>query len=747
MKKFLLIAALVAAGMMPAQTSVATWQDVTSFPAGTQFDGGVALASDGWGNIFTVGTFAYNVTIGSVSLTNNAANGTRDIYVAKYDYDGNFVNAIKLGSASDDEAYSIAYKDGMVFVGALVAGRGTIYKLFNSSLTVSITRDLGDLVHPRSIVPYGTSRLVVGGSFFVYADLPTSGGVISLIASNDGSASCPNGCYDSFTGIIDMSAYFTYAGNPFSSTNDNEIMAIACRNGYIYSTGYFKGQMQWDNGGANMTAAGVQDLFVASVHITTSVNQINFVNDQFQGGSIESQPSGAAGLQPDWKECGYGIAANGTAIYVTGNLNNASTRLFNGVAYTGSGAFVARVDYSGSQLGTTPWVRASETCSTSTAVTRSIGYGIGLDALGNIFATGSAYGNVEMQGGGVNPDLCITGNTDRPGFICRYEADGDLLSIDAINQRPESGMRCDGKAILVNGCEVYVTGWVTSASYFQAGALPLVPVSSTTCSAFIFEIDREASISSAVYACVPCSSFPLTGTLSISVPGATAYSWSPGTYLSSTTSATPSYSITSCAATTTNYTVTVSSSVCPVEAPFTIVTVAQSPANAGADILVCPNTPATIGTPAVTGYTYSWWPVTHLWNTYNQAQPTYTNTTTLSSPMVYQVTATDICGNVTTDLVTVSNNPNCRIANPNQPSAEVFPNPSTGMFTVNLPMEETDADVEFVVTDLTGRTVQQTTVTTAGGAVNIDLTGQAKGVYLLSVTRNGVTETHQLIIE
>lgn len=765
MKKLLLLPALFAAGIINGQTMGATWQDTSPFSAASPsfLDGGIAVTYDASGNIFTVGTFTNSTTIGSDNLSATGGTGDRDVYVAKYNSSGTCIKAIKLGSNGLDDGFSIAWKadqsgNGHVFVTGYfrestypLVPTGRIYKLDDDGtpLTVEAVRDLGTDVRARSIFSYGTDRLMVGGSFMSLAYLPKSSGTLDLTASNINSGNCSSGCYDAFTGIIDMSAYFLYAGNPHSSTNDNEIMAIHCRNGYIYTTGYFKGDLQWKSTSANMTAAGVQDAFVASVYMSGSLNQCTFNTDQMQAGSIESQPSGAAGLLPDWKECGYGIVANGTAIYVTGNLNNASTPLFDGSSYAGAGAFVTRVNYSGSQLGTVSWVRASETCGTSTAVTKSIGYGIVCDDQGNVWATGSAYANVEMDGGS-NADLCIGSGSERPGFICRYDASGNILAIDQINQSTVSSIRCEGRSIAANGCNMVTTGWDGSGFSFQAGALPLIGVTGTACSAYIFGFNREAIISNSIYSCTSCAAFPLTGSLSVSVRGGTGYSWSPTTYLTNYNTATPSYSVTACTGTITTYYATVTSSVCPTAViPFTFATVVQSAANAGADISVCPNSPEQFGTAGVYGYSYNWYPITNLGSTYNVAQPTYTNTTTLSSPRTYQVTATDWCGNVTVDYVVLSNDPGCRTANPNgvAQKAEIFPNPSTGIFTVNLPAYESESAVDFTVTDLTGRTVQQNTVTTAGGPVAIDLSGQAKGVYMLSVTRNGETEVHQLIVE
>jgi hypothetical protein len=70
-----------------------------------------------------------------------------------------------------------------------------------------------------------------------------------------------------------------------------------------------------------------------------------------------------------------------------------------------------------------------------------------------------------------------------------------------------------------------------------------------------------------------------------------------------------------------------------------------------------------------------------------------------------------------------------------------FPNPSTGLFNVNL---ENGRDYELKVTDLTGKTIltQQ-----AKGNVQLKLENQAKGIYLLKVTSAGGTTVHKLIVE
>jgi hypothetical protein len=747
MKKFLLLPALLATTVLSAQTYAASWQDVSTTSVGSPppLDGGVAITTDGSGVAFTVGNFSNSMSIGAFNLTSS---GSRDIYVAQYTSSGTVTRAVRLGSAADDQGYSIAYKNGLVYVTGYVNGDGTIYVLDPSaSLAVTITQSLGSDVHARSIYSYGTNRLMVGGSFFIACSLPMSSGSISLTASNNAAPNCVNGCYDSFTAIIDQNADFLYAGNPNSSSDDNEIMSICCRNGYIYTTGYFKGDLKWKSTSTTMTAAGVQDAFMASVYMSGSLNQCTFNTDQMQAGSIESQPAGAAGLLPDWKECGYGIAADGNAIYVTGNLNNASTPLFDGSAYSGAGAFVARINYSGSQMGTVSWKYAC-TNTSGAAVIKSIGYAITLDANGTVFTTGASYGDVRIYGAS-SSYVTVSANSDRPGFIGHWDASGNILSADAINQNTATGARCEGKGIVADGCNVLNTGWVSSTGSFQAGNLPPESVASTAVAMYVFSFGRDATIANDVTRCTTCAHFPITGT-TLSVNGGSGsptYSWSPGTYLSSTTSATPTYSITTCTATIVNYTVTIINGACTTATQLSLETTLQPGANAGADIAVCPNTSYYIGAASTPGFTYSWAPSTGLTST-TVAQPAFSTTTLATLPITFTVTQTDICGNVTTDQVTVSA-AHCRMmdADGAATSAAVYPNPSAGIFTVNLAAETEASDVEFVVTDLAGRVVQQSLVTTAGGNTELDLTGQAKGVYLLSVTRHGVTEVYQLAIE
>jgi len=139
------------------------------------------------------------------------------------------------------------------------------------------------------------------------------------------------------------------------------------------------------------------------------------------------------------------------------------------------------------------------------------------------------------------------------------------------------------------------------------------------------------------------------------------YAWSPATNLSSTTIAQPTTS----AATTTNYTVTVTNANGCTATSNVLVGVNKTPptANAGSNVsLNCTTPSATIGTAALVGNSYAWSPATNLSST-TVAQPITSATTTTN----YTVTVTNINGCTATSsvLVGVNKTPPTAIAGSN----------------------------------------------------------------------------------
>ncbi|MEZ5047792.1 MAG: SdrD B-like domain-containing protein [Chitinophagaceae bacterium] len=132
--------------------------------------------------------------------------------------------------------------------------------------------------------------------------------------------------------------------------------------------------------------------------------------------------------------------------------------------------------------------------------------------------------------------------------------------------------------------------------------------------------------------------------------GGNTYSWAPATGLSATNIAQPTASPT----TTTNYTITVTGANGCTATDVVTVTVDVTPptVNAGPDKnLNCTTTSTTIGTTALSGYTYQWGPSAGLSAT-NIAQPTANPTVTTT----YTVVATGANGCTASDVVIVNVN-------------------------------------------------------------------------------------------
>jgi gliding motility-associated-like protein len=132
----------------------------------------------------------------------------------------------------------------------------------------------------------------------------------------------------------------------------------------------------------------------------------------------------------------------------------------------------------------------------------------------------------------------------------------------------------------------------------------------------------------------------------LSASGATTYSWSPPTGLSSTTSATPTAS----PLVTTTYTVVASSPCAPDQIDSVTVSAVNSVilnVDAGSNVTICPGAATTLSATGATNYTWS--PGTALSST-TIANPTANPMTTIT----YTVTGTGACADPVTDSVTVT---------------------------------------------------------------------------------------------
>lgn len=140
------------------------------------------------------------------------------------------------------------------------------------------------------------------------------------------------------------------------------------------------------------------------------------------------------------------------------------------------------------------------------------------------------------------------------------------------------------------------------------------------------------------------------------------YSWSPAAGLSSTTISNPTATITNSGTTpiTQTYTVIVQNTFTCTATDDIDITINPIPvANAGTDLTICSGASASIGSPSVSGVTYSWSPATGL-SSATISNPTISLTNTTGSPQTFSYVVTSSlsgCSNSDTIEVTVNPSP------------------------------------------------------------------------------------------
>lgn len=166
------------------------------------------------------------------------------------------------------------------------------------------------------------------------------------------------------------------------------------------------------------------------------------------------------------------------------------------------------------------------------------------------------------------------------------------------------------------------------------------------------------------------------------------YQWSPATGLSSTTAAQPVFSQLNAGTTPQLLTYTVTATTAEGCTNTSTVRVTVNPAavaNAGPDAAVCDGKRTTLGTAALTGYTYSWSPATNL-SSATTARPVFTGVNATQTPLTltYVVTATTAQNCIGRDTVRITVNPR-PLADSIQGTASVCPTAQGIAYSIRSP--------------------------------------------------------------
>ncbi|MBU0486812.1 MAG: SBBP repeat-containing protein [Bacteroidetes bacterium] len=182
---------------------------------GTNDEQGYGIAVEAGGNIYITGNFKDTVDFDPGTGTHNLnAVGYNDIFISKFDTDGNFVWANNMGGTLWDYGCSIA-----------VDAAGNIY-------TTGYFRDT--------------------------VDFDPGAGISNLISAGD---------YDVFISKSDTSGNFAWAKSMGGTGSDYGRSIIFDAGGNVYTTGYFANTVDFDPGAGthNVSSAGASDVFISKL--------------------------------------------------------------------------------------------------------------------------------------------------------------------------------------------------------------------------------------------------------------------------------------------------------------------------------------------------------------------------------------------------------------------------------------------------------------------------------------------------
>ncbi|MCB0494315.1 MAG: IPT/TIG domain-containing protein [Cyclobacteriaceae bacterium] len=210
-----------------------------------------------------------------ITIPNSLGNG--DAYILKLDLDGNFVWARNLGDPSGPsrpKGISVGSSGEVVTVGNFQAnadfdpgpGSFPLTSAGNFDVYISKLDANGDFVWANRIG--GTFLDQAAGVGIDAAGNVSVGGFFAGTVDFDPGAATTNltsaGSWDIFALQLNVSGNFNWAKRTGGTSDDQANVTYVDGAGSIYTTGYFRGTVDFDPGAAiaNQTSAGNQDIFV-----------------------------------------------------------------------------------------------------------------------------------------------------------------------------------------------------------------------------------------------------------------------------------------------------------------------------------------------------------------------------------------------------------------------------------------------------------------------------------------------------
>lgn len=406
-------------------------------------DEGKDIVLDSNGDVYTIGSFQGTADFNpdnTVANTSTAV-GEKDIFIAKYDANGNYIWSFGLGSTDDDEGFSIAVDHAS---NVYVAGYFTNTVDFDPNPnTTSVLTAVGDA--DIFIAKYDNSGNYIWAFNLGSAGTDRANGITVDAAANvyvtglftntidfDPHPNTTNiltavGQDDIFIAKYDSDGNHVWAFDLGDQRVDQGNSIVTDGTSNIYVTGLFRNTIDFDpsiNAVNELTSAGSRDIFIAKYD--TDGNYIWAI--------------GIGGTSGDE---GFDIALdNASNVYATGYFratvdfdpDEIATNIF-----TTAGSretFIAKYDPDGKHV----WAFGLA----GTGLDE--GKGIAVDNASNVYVTGGFLNTIDFNpSSNTSNSLTASGANSPDIFVAKYNTNGAYLSAFNI-----TGDAAEGEAIAVN---------------------------------------------------------------------------------------------------------------------------------------------------------------------------------------------------------------------------------------------------------------------------------------------------------
>jgi len=412
------------------------------------------------GAVFVTGNFTGRVAFGSTMLTSAGGN---DVFVARYDpATATWAWAQRAGGAITDVATGVATDGTNVYVTGSFITSATFFAGEPAATTLSGTSTeafvaayaagTGTGVWAKGVggsatdVGYGVAtdgtNVYVTGSFLFSA---------SFFAGEPAATTLTGGTNEAFVAAYAASTGTGQWVRSAGGSGNDVGQSVATDGTNVYVTGYFTTSATFfatQPAATTLTGTG-QEIFVAAYTAGT-------------GTGIWAKSAGGSGNN----DVGYGVATNGTSVYVTGSFN-ASADFFAGqpaaATLTGANneAFVAAFTAS---TGAGQWARSAGGSG------NDVGQSVAIDGA-TVYATGSFTTSANFFVG--QPAATTLSGSGQEVFVAAYTA-GTGTGVWAMSAGG-NGSADFGYGVAVGGNEVYAVGGTGLAAVATYGSTAVPP--------------------------------------------------------------------------------------------------------------------------------------------------------------------------------------------------------------------------------------------------------------------------------